>query len=274
MLSKNYSNFHNDFLSGGLSGALTGIFVAPAEYLKVVYQTTSPKILKQTIKSSDTHKNMIKTIPSFSFIFGIVCAIEYSINEQIRNEFNMYAGVLSSALTGALFLTAADHLMLRRKYKESTFVALRNMMKYNYTTLWAGFTPMVIREALYITSVMYIGIAIRDRIKKKLQRQNESRLYDISVTALGRFISGIPLTLISQPFDVLARQFQKLAYKNPQIRHNLAECLSSLYEENKLDPPKKSYYHPLFRGATPRIVLATFGGMISAGIFDEVRKFI
>lgn len=56
---------------------------------------------------------MWKSIKPFSVIFSSVCAIEFSINERIRSHYGSIAGIASSAITGASFLTAADHIMFR-----------------------------------------------------------------------------------------------------------------------------------------------------------------
>ena len=122
MLSKTlYVNhpFFTDFICGAGAGGITGVMVAPLEYVKVVCQTTKEHDLRSDLMSSSTHRKMIRAIPPFALSFSAVCAIEFSVNDRIKTYHGVAAGISASALSGAAFLTAADHLMFRRHKGES-----------------------------------------------------------------------------------------------------------------------------------------------------------
>ena len=113
----NKNQLFADFVSGGMSGATTGAIVAVPEYTKVLFQSNRSLTWRSLAKPSVMRAelpNMIKTIPSFSGIFGLTCAIEFSVNSHIATVHGQHVGLAASAISGATFLTAADHLMFRR----------------------------------------------------------------------------------------------------------------------------------------------------------------
>ena len=123
-------------------------------------------------------------------------------------------GVGASALTGAAFLTAADHIMFRKiRYQQqgmqtTFFGTVKELYLIRPTAIWTGFTPMIAREAIFIESVMHLG----PWLGQKLQGKNQN---NIMWSSIGRLFTGIVTTLISQPFDSLARAMQKDLWKNP-----------------------------------------------------------
>jgi len=141
--------------------------------------------------------------------------------------------------------------------------AYQQLFKIRNNAIWTGFTPMIAREAIFITSVMHLGPSLG----KILQgNSNENPLFWSSI---GRVITGIITTLISQPFDMLARVMQITLYENPNQKPRILNCLQKVHKQYKNNTNKFS--HPLFRGAIPRMGLATFGGTVAGGFFDYFR---
>lgn len=110
---------------------------------------------------------MLRSVPGFSVFFAIVCGLEFSVNQRIGKNYGSSLGITCSALSGAFFLVAADHLMLHRKMTGSTLSAsLYYINQIGLKTLWTGFTPMVCRESLFILSVMHLGPKVGELINK------------------------------------------------------------------------------------------------------------
>jgi hypothetical protein len=256
LLSQNCINF----FSGGIGGFVAGSVVAIPEYTKVLFQCSDEKF-PQILRGQQ--KNLLASILPFSSIFACVCAVEFSVNKQIGESHGEVAGILSSAMTGSFFLTYADHLMLH-KHKGNTYLQSYNKLKsYNVNSKWCGFTPMVGREAIFITSVLHLGPWLGNRLN------NDSSKNQLLWNSCGRLITGILTTLISQPFDSLARQMQKMNYKNPQEKVTMLRALREIqYEYKKMEKNNNPLKHPLLRGALPRIALATCGGIIAGGCFE------
>jgi hypothetical protein len=104
---------------------------------------------------------------------------------------------------------------------------------------------------------------------KKMHGSSED---SIMWNSIGRFITGVITTLLSQPFDTLARQMQKSFKENPMEQPRLLNSIRDIHSEylnNRNSTYKYSY--PAFNGAVPRIGLATFGGVIASGIFDYIK---
>ena len=97
---------------------------------------------------------MLHAILPFSTLFGVVCAVEFSVNERIRAQYGNACGIVGSALTGATLLTAADHIMLRQQKQLGVIKSLRTLAG---APLFTGFVPMTIRESIFILSVLHLG---------------------------------------------------------------------------------------------------------------------
>jgi len=180
---------------------------------------------------------MQRSIIPFSLIFGGVCAIEFSVNKRVGDMYGMYPGIAASAVTGASFLTAADHIMFRiENAKKDTgkqlgaLNAIKAICNRNILHLWAGFSPMIAREAIFITSVIYLGPLVGNQL-----RNLSNSLYDDKIywSSIGRVITGVTTTLISHPFDVLARKLQIERLENPTARPTFAACFVKLRQEKK-----------------------------------------
>ena len=121
-----------------------------------VSRQASGKSLYELMTNKATLFNMMKSIPSFAFIFAIVCGLEFSVNDRIHKQHGTAAGLLASGFTGALFLTAADHIMFRQHHKQNLFRSITDLAGRR---LFTGFTPMMMRESIFIANVAYIGPA-------------------------------------------------------------------------------------------------------------------
>lgn len=241
---------------------MAGGFVGPFEYMKVTVQA-SGKSLLQLVTTKATLENMIKAIPSFAFIFAMVCGLEFSVNDRIHKSYGTIPGLMASGFTGALFLTAADHLMFRQHHQQNFFRSFRDLAGLR---LFTGFLPMMMRESIFIANVAYLGPATGQFLKKIFNSSGKS---EATHDFRGRMISGLFTTLISQPFDVLARSLQHrhLHNQNKSILDCLRE-MQSIYKSQGLRP----WEHPLLRGAIPRLFLAASGGAIAGGLYDKFKN--
>lgn len=248
-----------NFVSGGMSGATTGAIVAVPEYTKVLFQSNRALTWRGFVKPEVMRTelpNMLRTIPSFSGIFGLTCAIEFSVNSYIGKEYGQNAGLAASAVSGATFLTAADHLMLRRHKGQGAVEVLKSFSK-TPTRLFTGWTPMAAREACFIASVVVLGPGVGASLKGKYGSDNPTVRENYFWNFVGRLTTGFVTTLASQPFDSLARQMQIKYYENPARPVNVPELLRTM----KLD---KLFY----RGAGPRLFLATVGGALAGNLYE------
>jgi hypothetical protein len=221
-----------DMICGALAGFFSGIIVAPIELLKVNLQINKLQHVQQgskllaIAKSQATHQNMKKVLKFFPFSFAAVCGLEFSVNRRI-SEYGRLSGIAASAVTGAFFLTAADHLMMRQVEGQSFKEASTSLFRIKKTALWTGFSPMVVREAIFIYSVMHAGPLVGKKLSQ-ISGQDNSLLW----TSIGRGITGVVTTLLSHPFDSLAREKQKgLSESNSTL--SIYECLRRMHNEFK-----------------------------------------
>jgi hypothetical protein len=259
-----------DMNCGALAGFFSGIIVAPVELLKIDLQNNKfqqfqkgSKLLAM-VKSQATHQNMKKVLKFFPFSFAAVCGLEFSVNRRI-SEYGRLSGIAASAVTGAIFLTAADHLMMRQVEGQSFREASTSLFKIRKTALWTGFSPMVVREAIFITSVMHLGPHVGEKLSQ-ISGQVNSLLW----TSIGRGITGVVTTLLSHPFDSLAREMQKGLFESNSTL-SIYQCLERMHNEFKAQ--NYAMPHPLFRGAIPRMWLATVGGVLAGGFFEKFREY-
>ena len=265
-------NFMVDFFCGGGAGAITGATVAVPEYMKVIRQANHKFIIRRNLhRLLHEFPQLFKSIPNFSAIFSMTCAIEFSVNERIKQQIDPIAGILSSAITGSAFLTLADHLMYRNCHYQQTFkVALKDITSKGFFALWAGFTPMVVREIFFISSVMHLG----PYIGKVIQEFNkDSKDPYMLYSSTGRLLTGILTTFISQPFDNIARRMQiNLKRGESTTWRTILKQAHEEYEKSKLESKGNKEFYPLWRGSVPRIGLATVGGMMVGAIFDKLKS--
>jgi hypothetical protein len=165
--------------------------------MKVYVQANSCKSIYRLLFDLETSKGMLRAIVPFSTLFGVVCAVEFSVNERIRSRYGDAWGIVGSALTGATLLTAADHIMFRQQKQLGVLRSLRTLAG---APLFTGFLPMAVRESIFILSVIHLGPGL-GRILNGKEQKEPSALKDFE----GRVIMGAITTFFSQPFDVLAR---------------------------------------------------------------------
>ena len=204
---------------------------------------------------------MVKAVPTFAMIFGAVCALEFSVNERIRKSFGTWPGLLASGFTGAVFLTAADHLMFRQHSGQQLQSAIKGLAGRQ---LFTGLSPMMMRESIFVANVAYIGPAVGSLIKA----WSGSGQTEAATNFTGRIVAGLFTTLISQPFDVLARSLQMTLLNTKSL--SMMECVAEMhhaYTSQRLRP----WEHPLLRGALPRLFLAATGGAVSGGLYDYFK---
>ena len=70
--------------------------------------------------------------------------MEFAFNAKIRDEFGKPAGILASSLSGAAFLTPADHYMVRKIAFKENFKNATSSLKINKGFL-TGYLAVTIR---------------------------------------------------------------------------------------------------------------------------------
>lgn len=145
--------FKRAALCGALAGIGAGVMIAITEYMKVTIQVEGGSV-RNVIQSKSFWQKMPKAAIPFLFCFSTVCSLEFSINDTIKRHYNNWAGLFMSGFTGATFLTAADHLMFRLHHQQKLLSSLRELAGRG---LFTGFSPMMVRESLFIANVVYLG---------------------------------------------------------------------------------------------------------------------
>lgn len=145
-------SFIRSALCGGLAGIGAGVMITVPEYMKVTIQVEGGSLLN-IIQSKSFWKKIPRASIPYLCCFSTVCSLEFSINETIKH-YNKYAGLFMSGFTGAFFLVAAEHLMLRSHHQQKLLSSLRELAGRG---LFTGFSPMMVRESLFIANVVYLG---------------------------------------------------------------------------------------------------------------------
>lgn len=256
-------SFSADFVSGGLSGVTTGAVVAMPEYTKVLFQSNPTLTWKEAVKPQflrTEFPNMVKTIPSFSAVFGATCAIEFGVNARIGEYYGMPLGLAASAVSGATFLTAADHLLYRRHKGQSAGMVM-DVLRKEPIKLFTGWTPMVAREGLFIGNVLALGPNVGKQLQAKFSRTDGSTDDEYFWNFAGRLTSGFATTIVSQPFDSLARQLQIQYFNQPAVPKTIPQLITMMKDQ-------KLFY----RGSSSRLFLATTGGALAGHFYDYYRE--
>jgi hypothetical protein len=254
-LKNKYHIPYAEFISGGAAGLGAGFFVAPMEAIKVYQQTTLAK--DRQYFSSKFIINTLKTIPTFSGIFGAVCALEFSVNEQIKHQYGDKAGIAASAITGAAFLTSADQILYRKHLGQTTYQAINDISKNNVIGLWTGFTPMVLREGMFVFSMLYLGPEIA-RVACTDQKDKP----DLTQRAGGQLIAGLLTNTLSHPFDTIARAMQIKSKTEPHVRPSVFNAARGLAQ----NPAS------FFRGLPPRLLLASYGQALVKELYTQANS--
>lgn len=248
--------FAKDSRFGGAAGLLTGPFIAWLEVIKVNIQIQKfrnlnfPTCLKLIIEET------IKMTPQFSIMFGMVCAIEFSVNQRIRLIYGDYPALFASAFTGSLFLTPAEHIMCISSIKKTKLLdSIKIGSNRGILRLWTGMSSMFVRESFFIFNLFLAG----KNIGKLLQKKFGSNSFESeeSWKAVGRTLCGLLTTTASHPFDTLARKMQITGLKNPIVKPSLISVLST------------TSLKELFSGLVPRLIIANVGGVSAAYLFER-----
>jgi len=260
-----------DGICGFAAGVVSGVVVAPIEYTKVLFQTDEYQALTRQqrmdkIFTGDYMRKVLKYIPFFSPTFGCVCGLEFSVNERVKTHAGSYAGIISSALTGATFLTVADHTSLRSLVNGQSPDEALKLLSRKRSILFSGFSPMVFREAIFISSVMYLGPQLGYYLWKPREGSYEEHRDKEISHAVGRVVAGMITSFMSQPFDCLTREFQKNALGPEKV--TWYSLLKKAHEDFVTSGYKR---HPLFKGTIPRMWLATTGGVLAGYCFEKFK---
>ena len=252
------SSSYRDFASGGVAGAATGLFIGPMEALKVKFQVEGPP-KRSNYLSINFYRQLMKMTPHLSYCFAMTCALEFSVNESIKKKYHPVAGLFSSALTGAVFLTISDHLMFRTLRGESLPTVLNNFRSIGYNKLLTGLGPMVIREGHFISSVLYFGPQLGNYLQNHYGKE-DGLASTLKWSALGTSLAGLGTTFLSQPWDCFAREMQKQVEENPQTKPRLVDTI------------KNTSMTKMFRGAIPRLALSSVGGAMAGTFFRYLTE--
>ncbi len=249
-----------NFFSGAVAGSVTGTCIGPMEALKVKFQTQGPPPIKDYISIS-LYRQLMKMTPPLIYCFGATCALEFSVNENVRDKFGPWAGITSSALTGATLLTASDHLMFLSVNGGNLKKSMRFFYKIGYSKLFTGLSAMCLREAWFVAGVMYLGPALGEKLHA-YSGEEKNLSNEIKWNAAGTMSAGFVTTFFSQPCDSLAREMQKQVEINPAASPRLFSTF------------KNCSVKQLFRGAVPRLGLSTVGGALAGTLFKLVKENI
>jgi len=256
-----------NIFSGGSAGFSTGLIIGAWEAAKVKSQTGQSVKLKHLV-SPEFYKSAIKpaTLFTFSFLFGGVCALEFSVNDYIKKNYGPWNGMAASSVTGAVFLTVADHIMYRQyETKQSPGVVVKNLFKQGLTVPWTGFSSMVVREGFWISSVMHFGPSAGDHLRVLFNGdEHNSQYWD----GVGRTTTGMVTGVLSQPFDVIARTMQQSLAVKPDEKPSFSSAVRQLANKCQSENTVRHFY----RGGLPRLGLATAGGVLAGGFFDTYKK--
>lgn len=247
--------FTKDFRFGGAAGILTGPAIAWLEVIKVNTQTNRFLNLKFPDKLKLIIKETFKMTPQFSFGFGLVCAIEFSVNQRIKQIYGDFPALLASAFTGSMLLTPVEHIICISSIKKTKLLdSIKIGTNSGFFRLWTGMSSMVIRESFFIFNLFFAGQNIGKRLQEKFGSNDFESERNWRI--VGRLLCGMLTTTASHPFDAMSRKMQILALENPKVKPSLVKALST------------SSLKESFSGLVPRLIIANVGGVTAAYLFE------
>lgn len=243
---------------GAQAGFATGLVVVGPETIKVKLQKDKKATLRKLLTERKTYIDIIKNMPQFATLFGCVCALEFSINDKVKKEHGLLAGITASGMTGALFLSSADHLIYRGEQGQKTFNAIKDIVKNNgIRSMPTGFLPYFFRESAFMLGIT-LGPKLADSVSAIVPNISEEVANDI-----GTWTLLLGSTLATQPFDTSAREMQKHLHETGE-RISMRTAMSTLRE--------RGLTQGLFRGGLPRLALAPVGGALASGLYKRLKK--
>jgi hypothetical protein len=272
-----YNTLTTNAMSGFFAGFLTGIPVTYLEKLKIGEQVNkkshNPNISTTQFIWNAWKEVKLGNIINFSSLFGCVVALEYSVLNEVGKNYGPIAGVGASGLTGAIFLTPADHMLYRNEeLKESPLQATRALSKVGPRAFYAGFVPMFGRETGFTFAhghaSKFFGMLLYNYLhpEKPLVELGE---VPENFQAAGSLVSGPTFAFITQYLDVLTRHYQKMIVKG--VPATFKNAHNNITAELK---PGETPLDGYIRGWKPRAVLCTFGGMTAFWAANKIQKFV
>ncbi|MBP9726320.1 MAG: hypothetical protein KBD83_02485 [Gammaproteobacteria bacterium] len=283
------TNLMVDAVIGMIVGFGVGAMVSFSEELKINRQTYGSKSFSAAALQKHIFSVPKETVFSFATAFAGVCAIELSIiegmkkwaksqyGEENKSEIEV-ASAFVAGVSGALWLTPADHILYRNvKYNQKPLLAINYLWNIHPKVLWAGYTPMVAREFIfslthfllaedfgrYLYNCMHPNhlLSGNDSIPEK------SKHYQTA----GNMILGIPAALFTQPADSLTRFMQMQAARGEPS--NFKNAISYSMKENGV----KTFFDGVkvvYRGTAARALLATVGGTSVKLFYGNLKETI
>jgi hypothetical protein len=211
-------------------------------------------------------KKGAKTFPP---LVGFVGAAEFACNDKIRESYGSALGIAASAFSGALFLTPADHFMVRETvFKQGFREAFQFLRSQN--AFFTGYLSIVLRETIFMTNLIYVG-PMTGSILKKISGNKEEEGLDKTWNFIGRAVSGTIASFISHPFDVASRE-QQVIFGKTGKKVSLLRALADLHRTHmakKFDSPLEFFKtYPWFKGGAYRMWLGSFGGAVLGGSYE------
>lgn len=257
------NDFFHNAACGFAAGFITGMGCSVPEYMKVKFQTEKNITMRSFFKFDfwlRNWKSLAATAPVFGMYVGLVCAIEFSINSIVAENYGSQAGLIASATTAAFFLTPADQFMLRKDRKISYQNSFRHFTSSRFPYLFTGFTPMFWREWFFGFSVLYMGPKLGEYLKQH-SAKNNSEQSDLTFRFLGTLLMSLVTTTISHPFDSFARRMHVTSFENNYTVHPRLR-----------DVAFKSTAKELSRGYLFRLGIAGFGGASIGTLFKWFKE--
>lgn len=214
----------------------------------------------------DQLKKGAKTFPP---LVGLVGAAEFACNDKIREQYGKIPGIAASAFSGAVFLTPADHFMVREKVFGQGFNEAFQFLR-SQNAFFTGYLSIVLRETIFMTNLIYVG-PMTGKILKKISGNNEQESLDKTWNFIGRAVSGTIASLISHPFDVASRE-QQVIFGKTGSRVSFLRALADLHQSHLGKSfEKHSEFlktHPWFKGGFYRMWLGSFGASVLGGSYE------
>ncbi len=97
-----------------------------------------------SVKDKAFRKNLKKGAQTFPLLVGFVGAVEFACNDKIREHYGSTLGIAASAISGAYFLTPADHFMVREKVFGQGFKEAFHFLR-SQKAFFIGYLSIVLR---------------------------------------------------------------------------------------------------------------------------------